>query len=60
MEMYKVEGPEKGIVSKNGEEQVNIRNMNGEELKQVKSFKHLGSLINNKGGCEKEIQARVM
>ena len=33
--------------------------MNGEELKQVKSFKHLGSLINNKGGCEKEVQARV-
>ena len=59
IEMYKVEGPEKGIVSKNGEEQVNIWEMNGEELKQVKSFKHLGSLINNKGGCEKEVQARV-
>ena len=33
--------------------------MHGEELKQVKSFKYLGSLINNKGGCEKEVQARV-
>ena len=33
--------------------------MNGEELKQLKSFKHLGSLINSKGGCEKEVQTRV-
>ena len=47
------------VCSKNGEEQVNIRDMHGEELKQVKSFKYLGSLINNKGGCEKEVQARV-
>ena len=33
--------------------------MHEEELKQVKSFKCLGSLINNKGGCEKEVQVRV-
>ena len=58
IKMYKMEGPEKKIVSQNGEELVNIRGMNGEELKQVKSFKYLGSLINNKG-CEKEVQARV-
>ena len=45
--------------SKNGEEQVNIGDMHGEELKQVKSFKYLGSPINNKEGCEKEVQARV-
>ena len=38
---------------------MNIRDMHREELKQVKSFKYLGSLINNKGGCEKEVQARV-
>ena len=25
----------------------------------MKSFKYLGSLINNKGGCEKELQARA-
>ena len=48
------------VCSKSGEEQVNIRGSHGEELKQVKSFKYLGSLIhNNKGGCEKEVQARV-
>ena len=47
------------VCSKNGEEQVNSRDMHGEELKQVKSFKYLGSLINNKGGCEKEVQTRV-
>ena len=47
------------VCGKSGEEQVNIRDMHGEELKQVKSFKYLGSLINNKGGCEKEVQARV-
>ena len=47
------------VCSKNGEEQVNSRDMHGEKLKQVKSFKYLGSLINNKGGCEKEVQARV-
>ena len=47
------------VCSKNGEEQVNIRDMHREELKQVKSFKYLGSLINNKGGCEKEVHARV-
>ena len=47
------------VCSKNKEEQVNIRDMHGEELKQVKSFKYLGSLINYKGGCEKEVQARV-
>ena len=28
-------------------------------MKQVKCFKYLGSPINNKEGCEKEIQARV-
>ena len=33
--------------------------MHEQELKQVKSFKCLGSLINNKGGCEKEARARV-
>ena len=48
------------VCSKNGEKQVNIRDMHGEELKQVKSFKYLRSLINNKGGCEKEVQARVL
>ena len=48
------------VCSKNGEEQVNSRDMHGEELEQVKSFRYLGSLIhNNKGGCEKEVQARV-
>ena len=47
------------VCSKNGEEQVNIRDMHGEELKQVKSLKDVGSLINDKGGCEKEVQARV-
>ena len=47
------------VCSKNGEEQVNIRDMHGEELKQMKSFKYLESLINNKGGCDKEVQARV-
>ena len=47
------------VFSKNGEEQVNIRDMHGEELKQVKSFKYLESLVKNKGGCEKEVHARV-
>ena len=47
------------VCNKNGEEQVNIRDTHGEELKQVKSFKYLGSLINNKGAWEKEVQARV-
>ena len=48
------------VCSKNGEKQVNIRDMHGEELEQVKSFKYLGSLINDKGGCEKEVQTRVL
>ena len=38
---------------------MNIRDMHGEELKQVESFKYPGSMINNKGGCEQEVQARV-
>ena len=47
------------VCSKNGEEQVNIKDAHGEDMKQVKCFKYLGSPINNKEGCEKEIQARV-
>ena len=33
---------------KNGDEQVGIKDAHGEEMKQVKSFKYLGSLMNNK------------
>ena len=47
------------ICSKNGVEQVNIRDAHGDELKQVKRFKRTGSLIDNKRSCEKKVQARV-
>ena len=36
-----------------------IRDRHGEELKQVNCFKYLGSLVADRGGCEKEVQLRV-
>ena len=47
------------VCRKNGEGQVNIRDMHAEKLKQVKGFEYLRSLINNKGGCKKEVRAKV-
>ena len=47
------------VCSKKGDEKVTIRDRHGEKLKQVNGFKYLGSLVADKGGCEKEVQSRV-
>ena len=47
------------VFSESGEKQANIRDTHGDELKQVKRFKYLGSVIDNIGSCEKNVQRRV-
>ena len=36
-----------------------VQERNGEELNQVESFRYLGSVICESGGCEKDVQVRV-
>ena len=47
------------MCNKKEDEKVTIRDRHGEELKQVNCFKYLGSLVADRGGCEKEVQSRV-
>ena len=47
------------ISSRGGREDLHIRTTAGEELKQTTSFKYLGSVISEEGGCELEVRQRI-
>ena len=47
------------MCTKEGQEKTKILDRKGEEMPQVKKFKYLGSVLNERGGCEMEIKARV-
>ncbi len=47
------------MCNKKEDEKVTIRDRHGEELKQVNCFKYLGSLVADRGGCEKKVQSRM-
>ena len=47
------------ISSRGGREDLHIRTTAGEELKQTTSFKYLGSVISEEGGCEQEVRQRI-
>ena len=47
------------VCCKKGGAKVVVRERNGEELNQVESFRYLGSVICESGGCKKDVQARV-
>ena len=46
-------------VSKTNTLQVNIRDLHGEQIKQVEAFRYLGTTINQDGSCKGEVQARI-
>ena len=47
------------VCCKKGGAKVVVWERNGEELNQVESFRYLGSVICESGGCEKDVQVRV-
>ena len=47
------------VCSKDGEAEVTVKDVRNTALKQVKTFKYLGSVIQEKGGCQEEVKARV-
>ena len=47
------------VVSKTGKEQISIEDRHGRKLKQEKSFKYLGSMVDSKGGKELDVRKRI-
>ena len=47
------------LSSRDGREDLNVMSGAGEELKQVTSFKYLGSVISEEGGCDLEVRQRI-
>jgi len=45
-------------LTKKGKKKVKIT-INGNEIEQVKQFRHLGSAITENGRCEQEIKTRI-
>ena len=46
------------LSSRDGREDLNVMSGAGEELKQVTSFKYLGSVVSEEGGCDLEVRQR--
>ena len=47
------------ISSKEGRGRLAFRKIRGSDLNQVEGFKCLGSMINQKEGCEVEVESRI-
>ena len=47
------------VCRKSGDEELQIQDANGQTLNQVKQFRYLGSVLQDRGGCEKEVKERV-
>ena len=46
------------FISRKGTQRLSIQ-LDGEELEQVKEYKYLGQMVNEKGSCEPEIRTRI-
>ena len=47
------------LSSREGREELHITSGDGGELKQVTSFKYLGSVMSEEGGCDLEVRQRI-
>ena len=47
------------MVCSNSDEPVMIQDSRGNILKQVETFKYLGSMVNATGGCEEDVKHRI-
>ena len=41
------------------DEQLKVTDNRGNNLKQVETFRYLGSIVNAKGGCEEDVKHRI-